>query len=146
MNKKTLCVECAFRLRLEDNPTVIVMSTSAPKLEASCYECEVRIGHSKQLNSLVGVYHERRHDESSWPHKTDSIEARFNLFMENEYNGDTLSCFIMAIQYQKYGEDTIRRGFNRLVNEEDIDIYDRKKLLNEFLEITNRQVPKTIKN
>ena len=146
MNKRPLCIECAFRLNLENNPKVIVMSINSPKLEAGCYECKRKIGHSKELNRLIGVYHQRRHDESRWPQKTDSIRTRFNVFMENKYNGDTLSCFIMAIRYQRYGEDTIRRNFSQLVKEEDIDIYDGKKLINELLEITNRQVLKTIKN
>lgn len=146
MDKIPFCIECAFRLNIESNPKVIVMSTNSMKPESRCYKCQKGIGHLNELNRLIGIYHKRRHEEHEEPRKNSGLAERFRIYQKNKYNGDTLSYFIMAIQYQRYGEDTIRRNFSKLVREEDMYIYDRRKLINELLEITNRQVSKTIKN
>jgi len=136
MNKVPFCIECAFRFNVENNSEVMVMSINSKKLETRCYKCDARIGHSKVLNRLIGVYHEARHEESGMIRKTDSLKTRFNIFRANKYNGDTLNCFVMAVRHQKYTERTIREALNELVLIEDVEMYDKKKLLAELVEVS----------
>ena len=140
MNKKPLCVECAFRLNVENNHNAIVMSINSNKLEDRCHKCDSRIGHSKELNRLIGIYHEKRHEESEEPRRNAGLLERFGTYKNNKYNGDTLTyLFIMAIKYQKYGKRTVRDYFHRLVAKEDVEMFDKKKLLEELIEMTMRE-------
>lgn len=62
MYKKSLCVQCAFRLNLESNKDVMVMSINYDKFEIKCESCKTKIGHAKHLNELMGVCHKTWHD------------------------------------------------------------------------------------
>jgi hypothetical protein len=143
MDKIPFCIECAFRLNVENNPGVIVMSRNGLKPVTMCYGCYEWIGHSKALNKLIGVYHEDRHAKSKIPHPDASIRSRFNLCMQNKFNGDTLDCFKIAIKNKKYSEEMVREYFNELVSDEDMEMYknDKKKLINELMDITGAKTP-----
>lgn len=143
MNKIPICIQCAFRLHAENNPGVIVMARNSLKPIAACYGCNEGVGHSKELNKLIGVYHEERHAKSKVPHPDASIRSRFNLCMQNKFNGDTLDCFRIAIKNKKYSEGIVKEYFNELVSDEDIEMYknDEKKLINELMEITEAKTP-----
>lgn len=139
MNKIPLCARCAFSLNAENNPKIIVMSINGTRNIARCSDCNARIGHSGSLNYLIGVYHERRHDEHEEPRKDAGLGERFKIYRKSRYNGDTLSCFIMAIK-KGYGERTIRDYFNELVDDKDIEMYDKKKLIEELIEIAKPSI------
>lgn len=143
MDKRPLCIECAFRLNVENNPEVIVMARNSLKPITTCYECNEGIGHSKELNKLIGIYHEERHTQSKIPRPDATIRSRFNLCMQNKFNGDTLSCFVMAIKNKKYSEEVVREYFIELVSDEDAKMYkyDKKQLIDELMDITGAKTP-----
>ena len=143
MISKILCTTCAFKLQLENNPAVVVMSKAAAKKDSLCHWCDERVGHSKDLDRLIGVYHQARHERQEQIDKQlelvkkMTLKERFDLLQTNHYNGDTLSCFIMAIRGRGYTERTIKHWFNKLVEDRDCDMFNRIKLFEELVEISN---------
>ena len=136
---KILCITCAFKTNIENNPHILVMSKESDKKVSICHNCEKKVGHSKDLDKLVGIYHRARHEHLNGIRrqlKNGSLEIRFKLFRENHLNGDTLNCFLSAIKYQNYKERTIRDSFNKLVTPEDYEMFHKKTLLEEIMEIT----------
>ena len=158
------CLSCAFRNNLENNPDVMVKSKESENKISVCFDCDKRVGHSKSLNSLVGVYHITRHEANGLLHRSLrngenlSLEYVFNQLRKSRLNGDTLNCFLEAVSWRSYSDRYIRKWFHKLVNQDDyepayenkygkvlrMELYDKKILLEGLVEISNSQ--RTSKN
>ena len=137
-NKTPLCITCAFKYNLENNKNAIVMSKDSLKLITRCTKCNVRIGHSNNLNSLIGIYHQRRHEKHEEPKITAGLGERFKIYKKNKYNGGNLNCFVMAIKNRGYSERTIREYLNDTLEDEDYEPLDKKKAIEELIEISKK--------
>ena len=73
-----------------------------------------------------------------------SLERRFKELEQKNPNMSSLGVFITTINKQKFGEQTLKNWFNKLVDKEDYDksvkreLIDYLKLLNRAEEIVNR--------
>jgi len=72
-----------------------------------------------------------------------SIKERFDDIKNSQSsNGlSSYSIFAEAIKYQKYNLDTISRYFNKLVDKEECEAKDKKKLLKQLTTLSNKSDP-----
>ncbi len=72
-----------------------------------------------------------------------NLKFRFdNLKNSPSSNGlSSYTIFAEAIKYQKYNLDTISRYFNKLVDKEEYEAKDKKKLLKQLTTLSNKSEP-----
>ena len=66
-----------------------------------------------------------------------SLERRFNNIAEMNPNWSSYICFAKAIKGQSFGEQVIRRWFNKLVDKDDYAKNEKKAVLGFLVGLSN---------
>jgi hypothetical protein len=67
-----------------------------------------------------------------------SLERRFNKITKENPYWSSYICFAEAISGQKFSRQTIHRWFNKLVEKDDYDKKDKRALLKQLIELTQK--------
>lgn len=66
-----------------------------------------------------------------------SLERRFNNIKKRNPLWSDYICFAEAVKGQKFSREAIRRWFNKLVDKDDYDRRDKRKLIMNLEALTN---------
>lgn len=140
---KILCITCSFGHNLENNPNIMVMSIMPKKFISTCSDCEKKVGHSKKLDELRGIYHLARHKTNKKITesfgKSLSLGDKFYRLSKNKLNGDSLNCFIEVIRCQRYSDKYLKEWFSKLLEGKDYELFNKKELIEELIYISNQK-------